>query len=200
MLSKTEVVEKAKELGFDEIGFTTAEPFEAQIQVLEERKEGYAQFKNAGFDLVKGSDPKNVLPEARSIIVLVDWYLKESFHPFMEAHFGRLYIDEDRIFQQELYRRTKEFVGFLREDGIQAVNSGDLPHRASAGRAGIGNVGKNCIMYSRKAGFENSWLIPLTIVVDREFEPDEPKDESEYGCPDFCKNACIVSCPTAALK
>ncbi|MFC1896169.1 epoxyqueuosine reductase [Thermodesulfobacteriota bacterium] len=199
MLSRTEIIEKAYELGFDEIGFTTAEPFESQKEALLERKEEYAHL-STDFDLIGGTNPKNILPEAKSIIVLVAMYLKESFPPVMEAHFGRLYIDEDRIIKQELVRRTKDFVTLLREDGMKAKASYHLPHRACAGRAGIGNVGKNCLLYSSKAGYENSWLIPATILVDREYDPDEPKDENVFDCPDWCKNACIVSCPTRALK
>ena len=199
MLSKTEIIEKADELGFDEIGFTTAEPFESQKEVLLDRKGEYAHLM-VNFDLIGGTNPKNIMPEAKSIIVLIDMYFKESFNPLMEAHFGRLYIDEDRIIKKELVRRTKDFVNFLRENGIKAKASKDLPHRACAGRAGIGNVGKNCLMYSSKAGYENSWLIPATILVDQEYDPDEPKDENVFDCPDWCKNVCIVSCPTRALK
>jgi epoxyqueuosine reductase len=200
MLSKKEVIEKAHSLGFDEIGFTTAAPFESQEKVLYEREAGYAHFKQSGLDLVKGTDPQKQLPGGKSIIVLVHWYLKESFHPFMETHFGRLYIDEDRIFRKEMMGRTGDFVAYLQENGINAMESYELPHRACAGRAGIGNVGKNCLMYTRNAGSENSYLIPATILVDQEFVPDAPKDEKEFGCPDFCKNACIASCPTGALK
>jgi len=200
MLSKTEVIEKAYALGFDEIGFTTAEPFESQKEVLLERKEGYEHFKRDNIDLMRGTDPQKILPGARSIIVLVHWFLKESFHPFMEAHFGKFYVDEDRIFRKEMIGRSVDFVKYLREKGITAKASGELPHRACSGRAGIGNVGKNCIMYSRKPGYENSWIIPSAILVDQEFDPDDPKDEKEFGCPDYCKNTCIVSCPTRALK
>jgi len=45
MLSKVEITRKAYELGFDEIGFTTAEPFESQHDVLLERQEAYAHSK-----------------------------------------------------------------------------------------------------------------------------------------------------------
>ena len=199
MLSKSEIIEKAYALGFDEIGFTTAEPFESQKDVLLERKEEYAHL-TADLDLIGGTNPKNILPGAKSIIVLAAMYFKESFDPTMEAHFGRLYIDEDRIIKEELVRRTKDFVRLLQEDGIKAKASYALPHRACAGRAGIGSVGKNCLMYSTKAGYENSWLIPATILVDREYDPDEPKNEKVFDCPDWCRNACIIACPTGALK
>jgi len=199
MLSKTEIIEKAIELEFDEIGFTTAEPFESQQSVLQERKTEYDHLITTS-NLMDGTHPKNIMPEAKSIIVLIQMYLKESFHPKMETHFGRLYIDEDRIIQQESVRRIIEFVNFLRDNGLKAKASGSLPHRACACRAGIGNVGKNCLLYSSKPGDENSWLIPTTVVVDQEYDSDESKDETVFDCPDWCKNTCIISCPTGALK
>jgi epoxyqueuosine reductase len=200
MLNKIEVIEKSWELGFDEIGFTTAGPFQSQKEVLLERQEAYNHFERKNFSLIKGADPPNILPEAKSIIVLVHWFLKESFHPFMEAHFGKFYIDEDRIFKKEMIGQVVRFVEYLCKNGINAMASRELPHRACAGRAGIGNVGKNCIMYSRKESYENSWIILSAILVDKEFEPDDPQDESEFGCPKYCKNTCIASCPTGALK
>jgi epoxyqueuosine reductase len=39
---------------------------------------------------------------------------------------------------------------------------------------------------------------PIAIVVDQAFEPDAPTDE--IGCPTWCKNVCLVACPTGALK
>ena len=200
MLNKMDVIAKAQELDFDEIGFTTAEPFLSQREVLDKRKKAYSYYIRKDFSLIKGTDPQNILPGAKSIIVLVHWFLKESFHPFMEAHFGKFYIDEDRIFRKQMIGRVVSFVEYLRKNGINAKASREVPHRVCAGRAGIGNVGKNCIMYSRKAGYENSWIIISAILVDQEFEPDAPKDEREFGCPKHCKNTCIASCPTGALK
>ena len=199
MLTKSAIIEQSQACGFDEIGFTTAEAFESQREVLHQRGEEYKYLIKAT-DLINGADPKNTIPEAKSIIVLIDLLLKESFDPKMEAHFGRYYIDEDRIAQQELLQRTRDFVQFLRDDGMQAKVSHNIPHRAAASRAGMGSVGKNCIMYSAKPGSENSWLILTVIVVDRALESDVSRDEDMYDCPDWCRNTCIVSCPTQALK
>lgn len=199
MLSKDAIIKKAYELGFDEIGFTTADPFKLQHEVLLERQEEYAHLMRAT-DLIGGTDPRSKMPGAKTIIVLVDMLLKESFDPGMEAHFGRFYIDEDRIIQKEMVLQGQNFVTFLQADGMEAQISYDVPHRACAARAGIGNVGKNCILYSTKSGFENSWIILTAIIIDREYEPDASKDESEFDCPDWCRNTCIISCPTHALK
>ena len=67
----------------------------------------------------------------------------------------------------------------------------------AAARAGMGTFGKNCLFYSNRVARGGSWTLPIAVVVDRTFKPDEPT--LEIGCPDWCKNTCIVACPTGAL-
>ena len=55
MVSKNEVIERARETGFGDIGFTTAEPFEMQRELLLSRQEEYAWIKAAGMDLLEGT-------------------------------------------------------------------------------------------------------------------------------------------------
>jgi epoxyqueuosine reductase len=74
----------------------------------------------------------------------------------------------------------------------------NLPHRLAAARAGMGTFGKNCLFYSNKVARKGSWVLPIALVVDQEFPPDEPT--IGVGCPDWCKNVCLVACPTGALK
>ena len=51
-MQKSEVIKKAKELGFEDIGFTTMEPFESQKEILNSRKEEYAWLIFGGVDIV----------------------------------------------------------------------------------------------------------------------------------------------------
>ena len=197
MVGKKEIIEKAREYGFEDTGFTTAAPFEAQRAYLEERREEYAWAIQSGFDLIAGTDPKSILPEAKSIIVIMEAYFRETFPPSLVRHFGRCYLDDDRMTQGRLSKRVKAFRAFLRENGINSKVPPHLPHRMAAARAGMGTFGKNCLLYSRKVAARGSWVLPIALVVDREFEPDEPT--IEVGCPDWCKNACIAACPTGAL-
>ena len=78
MLSRNEITEKAHELDFEDIGFTTAEPFESQREILRQRETEYAWTSAVGLDLMAGTDPKNVLPEARTIIVLMELILPQK--------------------------------------------------------------------------------------------------------------------------
>ncbi|MCP4553619.1 MAG: hypothetical protein GY834_16605 [Bacteroidetes bacterium] len=136
MLSKIEIREKTTELGFADIGFTTAEPFTSQKEILESRKEEYLHIQEI-LDLTNGTDPRIGFPDAKSMIVLLENYFSESFPSVMESHFGRCYQDDDRITRDKLHPRIKAFRGFLRDQGIQSKVPGNVPHRLSAARAGI---------------------------------------------------------------
>ena len=197
-MNKKDVINKALELGFEDIGFTTVDPFDSQKEILESRKEEYAWTIEKGFNLSKGLDPKNVLNGGKSIIVLIDVYFKEAFPTQMEGYFGRCYQDDDRITKGQLYQRIKAFRSYLRDNGIDSRAPFNIPHRLTAARAGVGTLGKNNFLYSRKAARKSSWISPIPLIVDYAFEPDQPT--IEVGCPKWCKNTCIASCPTGALS
>ncbi|MBU2489211.1 MAG: epoxyqueuosine reductase [Proteobacteria bacterium] len=198
MLSKQGIIQKAHELDFEDIGFTTAEPFESQKEILKEREKEYAWVMASGLDLPAGCDPKNILPTARTVIVLMEVYFRKSYPKSMEPFFGRCYLDDDRVTQDGLAPRIKAFRDFLRDHGIRSKVPFHLPHRLAAGRAGMGTFGKNCLFYSNKVARQSSWVLPIAVVVDAVFEPGEPT--LSVGCPDWCKNACLTACPTGALK
>jgi epoxyqueuosine reductase len=197
MISKEDIITKALELGFQDVGFTTADPFETQQEILDARKEDYA-FLLTRIDLIHGVDPKSILPDAKSIIVLVSGYFDEAFSRSMEVHFGRCYHDDDRQTKTGRYKRTAAFCDYLKENGITYKIPGHMPHRLSAARAGLGTFGKNNFFYANKVSARSSFVFPMAIVVDREFAPDSPS--IEVGCPDWCRNACIAACPTRAIK
>lgn len=198
MLTKSEIIDRARELDFEDVGFTTAEPFGSQREVLESRREEYAWAPERGLDLWGGTDPGRIMPGARTIIVLMEAYFREKFPAVMEAHFGRCYLDDDRVTKDRLAARIKAFRTFLRDHGVDSKVPFNLPHRLAAARAGMGTFGKNCLFYSRRVALGGSWVLPVAVVVDREFAPDEPT--LEVGCPEWCKNACLVACPTGALR
>lgn len=197
MLSKQDIISKATALDFKDIGFTTADPFDSQKEILCSRSDAYGKPISL-LDLEGGTDPRTVLPGAKSIIVLVEEYFQESFPASMEPHFGRCYMDDDRVTKDGMSRRIKALRSYLRDNGIDSKVPFNLPHRLSAARAGLGSFGKNNFFYSRKLAARSSWVLPIAIVVNQEFEPDG--ETIEVDCPDWCKNACIVACPTRAIK
>lgn len=198
MLTKDEIIKKAMELGFDDIGFTHAEPLMEQKELLESMGDSYSFLEKDDLDLIDGTDPAKALPEAQSIIVLINNYFSDDFPVKMTKHFGRCYLDDDRETKDGLHKRIKAFRGFLRDNGIQSKMSNNISHRVTAARAGLGNYGKNCFFYSRKVALKSSWVSPLVIIIDQIYEPDLPTPGN--GCHEWCRNACISACPTRALK
>jgi epoxyqueuosine reductase len=198
MLSQNDIIRSARENGFEDVGFTTAEPFESHRSFLAGRQAEYGWAEQVGLELMKGTDPRSIMPQARSIIILMEVYFREAYPRVMEGHFGRCYLDDDRITKDGLALRIKAFRGFLRDNGIDSKVPFNLPHRVAAARAGMGTFGKNCLFYSSRVARQSSWVLPIAVVVDHPFTPGTPT--IEMGCPDWCRNACIAACPTRALK
>jgi len=198
MLSRNDVIRVANENGFEDVGFTTAEPFESHREFLSGRQEEYGWAEQVGLELMKGTDPKAIMPGAQSVIVLMEVYFREAYPRVMEGHFGRCYLDDDRITRDGLAQRIKTLRSFLRDNGIDSKVPFNLPHRVAAARAGMGTFGKNCLFYSSRVARRSSWVLPIAVVVDHPFSPDTPTVEMD--CPDWCRNACIAACPTRALK
>lgn len=198
MITKSDIVEEGHRHGFEDVGFTTAEPFPEHKAILLERWDDYEWVQASGLDLIHGTDPATLLPGAKTIIVLLDVYFKQAFPRSMEGHFGRCYLDDDRVTKNGLSLRIKAFRSFLRAAGINSSVPYNLPHRVAAARAGMGTFGKNCLFYANRAARGSSWTLPIAVVVDAVFEPDTPTVETD--CPEWCRNACIAACPTRALK
>ena len=198
MITKQEIIAEATRLGFADIGFAAAEPFVSQKEYLLAHQEEYGWAEAVGFSLLDGTDPKHFLPEAKSVIVLLMSYFEEAFPSTMECHFGRCYLDDDRVTKDGLALKVKAFRKFLQTNGVDSKVPFNMPHRLSAARAGLGTFGKNCLFYSRRAARNSSFVFPIALVVDKEYTPDEPT--ISIGCPDWCRNACVAACPTRALK
>ena len=197
-MREEQIMAKARELGFADVGFTNAEPFSGQEEILAQRHEEYAWTKARGLNLTGNIDPRHSLPEARSIIVLLELYFHQAFPHELESFFGRCYLDDDRVTKDGLAVRIKAMRSFLEDGGMKVAIPFHLPQRPAAARAGLGDYGKNCLFYAKNCARGGSWVLPVALVVDAELTPGEPS--MTVGCPDWCKNVCLSACPTGALK
>src|SRR6266568_9086849 len=78
---KSEIAERAQELGFDLVRFTSAQPFPQAQRVLEERigqglMSGLEWFTTERASIA--GDPHNLMPEARTIVSLGISYLSDQ--------------------------------------------------------------------------------------------------------------------------
>jgi epoxyqueuosine reductase len=197
MSLKQRLIDKALELGFTDVGFTTAEPLDLYLKEIESREEMYFWALTDEFNLKRGAGLSQKHPWAKSLVVLLSNYHRLRFPPQLTGKLGRCYQVDDRKEKGEEFRRITGFFDFLKSEGLQYKFDQETPARMSAARAGLVTYGKNCFVYARKVMLGASWLVSIPILLNAEIEADEPS--IEIGCPSWCKNACIAACPTGAL-
>jgi epoxyqueuosine reductase len=199
---KEAIRERARELGFDDCRFTSAEPpaSAAQFQQwLTERRHGEMAYleRNAH----KRIDPQQVLPGAKSIICLAVSYgengatnsrADQLAGSGVIARYAR-HADYHGI----MGRRLKELTGYIGKEAGEGthslwyVDTGPLLERDLGQRAGLGFIGKHTNLVSRRLG---NWIFLAEILTTLELAPD-PLESNRCGS---CER-CIVACPTAAI-
>jgi epoxyqueuosine reductase len=192
---KQKIIDKAAEIGFDDIGFAGIEPFTSQLEFL--KRSDYSWTKKIGLELEKFIQPTEIMEECKSIIVLIYRYLRTNIPASLTGNFGRCYLNDDRITKDGLSLKLKEFRNYLKENGINTKLSPSTPDKLAAARAGIGTFGKNCLLYASKSASKSSFIYPIVMATDANLEPDTPSIKTD--CPSWCRNACIAACPTKAL-
>lgn len=198
VMLKRRLRDKALEMGFADAGFTSAEPLDQYLTEIGSRPpEMYGWLFAGPLDTRKSAGLKEMYPWARSLLVLLRNYHKYRSPQNLAGRIGRLYQVDERVEKKGEYERLRAYLGFLKGEGIRAWSDQSIPARMAAARAGLVTYGKNCFAYARGVMRGASWIEILPLVLDAEIEPDEPS--IEYGCPKWCRNACMAACPTRAL-
>lgn len=199
------IKEWAREVGFDLVGISPAEPIATAEHFRKYLARGYCgTMQYLQHNGEKRIDPRQIISGARSIICVAVNY----FNAFPEESeednesgdgplFGRLAryawgLDYHRILKSKLHQlceRIRSAVTPVQQ--FCCFDSGPLAEKAHAARAGLGWIGKNGLLVNEEYG---SWLVLGEIVTDLELEYDEPVAER---CGD-CKR-CLEACPTAAF-
>lgn len=197
---KQDIVEYSKTIGIDKIGFTTADPFVELKERLRVQQELNYQSGFEEQDIEKRTNPKLLMPEAKSIIAIALAYPSRLKNPpknekqnrrglFSSVSWG---IDYHIVLRERLQKLEQ----FIKEKEPRAitksmVDTGELSDRAVAERAGLGFVGKNCSLITPEFG---SFVFLGEIITNLPFPPDQPVEESCGTC-----NKCVEACPTGAL-
>ena len=198
---KYQLVQKGRQLGFDLIAVTTADPIpEKHAQYLSEwLAAGHAGgMEYMHRNLEKRLNPAKLLPNAKSVICLA-----LNYRPLRSAQNQKntkianfaLYRDY-HIFMKQLMRELVTFIEQKNEDTAHrykiCVDSVPLAERALAQRAGLGFIGKNHMLINPALG---SQLLLGEIVTTLKLDPDTSMRSQCKKC-----NKCIKACPTGALQ
>jgi epoxyqueuosine reductase len=149
-------------------------------------------------DLDKRLDPRKLLRGARSIICTATNYFDQTAFGTPEgqqidvARYAR-----GRDYHQILMRRLVSLAARIESQGDGrvrtkcCVDTACLAEKAHAARAGLGWIGRNCLLINETLG---SWLLLGEIVTDLSLEYDEPVVDRCGQC-----RRCLEACPTAAF-
>jgi epoxyqueuosine reductase len=194
-----EVRRLARELGFHKVGVAAAAPLEAERVRLEEwlRRGYHARMEWMARDTVRRTSPAELLPGARSVVVVALNYYTPHEHPddgatgkISRYAWGDDYHDVLTEKLRALLLRVREIVPSA--EGKVCVDAQPSMDKAWAVRAGLGWIGKHSNLITREYG---SWVFLGELILDVELEPDTAREEDHCGT---C-TLCIESCPTGAI-
>ncbi|MCK4352801.1 tRNA epoxyqueuosine(34) reductase QueG [candidate division WOR-3 bacterium] len=200
MLQASAIKEFASELGLDVVRITSAEPvFEAEYRIKEQVGSKLIPMDSNWQirDLHSFCSPKNILPTAKSIIVVAECYLTsepEDLTTPGNPH-GRIARYTWSNYYHDIRTKLKQIAKFLKKEErnhqFKCLSNGPLAEKPLAQRAGLGWYGKHGIILTKNYG---SWVVLGELITDIEIEPDE---ELELDCRN-CR-LCISACPTKAI-
>jgi epoxyqueuosine reductase len=208
---KETIRQRAREFGFDDCRFTTAEapPHIREFQHwLAANQHGEMEYlaRNAH----KRVNPQVILPGAKSVVVLAASYHIADYgsriadfpdrsadttanpQSGLVARYAR-FTDYHDVLGARL-KALSQFVNELGGAGTRSlgyVDTGPLLERDFAQRAGLGFIGKHTNVISRSLG---NWIFLAEIITTLELEPDAPEKNRCGAC-----TRCLTACPTAAI-
>jgi len=197
---KEQIRQRARELGFDDCRFTSAEPPGSAKQFqqwIAGKKFGEMAWLERNAE--KRVEPQKVLADAKSIICLAASYHSDDPPPTLRPSRPGIVARYARFddYHDILADRLKELTRFVDDLGgagtksLWYVDTGPLLERDLAQRAGVGFVGKHTNLISRRLG---NWIFLAEIITTGGFEPD-PSESNHCG---KCTR-CLTACPTNAL-
>ncbi|MGD0474346.1 MAG: tRNA epoxyqueuosine(34) reductase QueG [Candidatus Velthaea sp.] len=145
---------------------------------------------------VRASDPRTLLPEARSVICVALAYATPA-KPRRRGC-GRV---SNYAWSPDYHRRMRDVLGAVAADvdrlagaAVTAIacDTAPLAERAFAAQAGLGWIGKHTNLIAPQLG---SFVFLGEIVTSLELVPDAPLRKTCGGC-----TRCIDVCPTGALR
>ncbi len=165
--------------GIDMVGVTSAEPLQVRAGVFPHRQ------------------PREVLPGARAVVLagFCVAYRPRLVPSTSGTPRGRFTPYGSRAYAQ-MSAHCGEFVGgFLRGKGWQVEQTGRIPEKPAAVRAGLGRYGKHGVVTTPALG---SWVMFASFVTDAPLATTDDDPRAPGPCPANC-DLCLRACPTGAI-
>jgi epoxyqueuosine reductase len=198
-LLSNRIKEQAREVGFHKVGIVRAEALDAERERLHEwLARGYqGQMAWMARDPEQRTDPREVFPAARSVIVVaLNYYTPEQHANSSETGKVSRYAWGDD-YHEVVSEKLRSLLGWIQQQvpnavGKMCVDIQPLMDKAWAVRAGLGWLGKHTNVITQEFGswvFIGELLLNLDLAYDR-----EPVEDHCGTC-----TLCIDACPTQAI-
>jgi epoxyqueuosine reductase len=202
---KNSIKDRARQLGFILAGVTVPDPpphYKTFENWIDKGQHGTMSYLASERSRLRRADPKLILPECKSILVLAIPYFSPL--PLGEGP-GVRAGGEGRIasyawgddYHDILPKKLKAIVAFIEEQVGHPIpnryytDTGPVLERDLAQRAGLGWIGKNTCLINPRAG---SYFLLAEILLGIELEPDPPFITDHCGTCTRCINACPTEC------
>jgi epoxyqueuosine reductase len=189
---KSALLVKAQALGFDDCRVAPALPAAHRAlfeQWIAEGKHGDMAWMARNVE--RRTDPRVVLPGARSVIVLALNYYQGS-GPENDYRIARYAWNDD--YHDLIEKKLRELDAFLTSQGGTQkpyVDTGPVLERDFASEAGLGWGGKSTMQIHRHLG---TWFFLADILTTLDLPADTPAKDMCGKC-----TRCIDACPTQAI-
>lgn len=191
------IKQEALKLGFNDCGISKAEMLSDDFKILQTwlANNYHAGLKYMERNTDKRKDINKLVDGAKSVIsVILNYYpserQKDPAAPVISKY--ALGPDYHDVVKKKLIR-LMEYIRTIipGAEGKVFVDSAPILEHAWARRAGLGWIGKNSLLITKKFG---SFIFIGELIVNIELEYDNPSS-------DMCGNCrkCIISCPTGAI-
>jgi epoxyqueuosine reductase len=193
------IKERARAEGFDKVGIVRAEALAPEGERLKEwLGRGYAA--EMGWlvrEPDKRADPRQIFPQAKSVIVVALNYYTNHRHANLPGtgKVSRYAWGDD--YHDVVAARLRALLNWIREEsppaeGKVCVDIQPLMDKAWAVRAGLGWLGKHTNLITPEHG---SWVFIGELLLNLELEYDSEQIEDHCGT---C-TLCLEACPTDAI-
>ena len=201
MSLKSEYTAKIKSaadaLGFLSCGISKADFLEDEAprleQWLNQGHHGSMSYMERHFD--KRLDPRLLVPGAKSVVsLLLNYHTNKKQTDTKAPKISRYAYGTDYHFV--IKEKLKELMQIIHREigevnGRVFVDSAPVMDKAWAAKSGLGWLGKNTNLISKKVG---SFFFIAELIIDLELDYDTPVTDHCGSC-----TACIDACPTDAL-
>lgn len=185
----------ARECGFVAAGFTTAEPMESLLPVLQARMARGVGTPFEGKELRERIDPRVSWPECRTVVALAYPFPLALPPEEGEGILARSAVGED--YHHILTGKIRQLMNRMLQNDWPGsfrfqVDTGPLIERAFAVRAGIGWIGRNQHLIIPGHG---SFAALALLCLDQDIPEDIPLSSGQCGA---CQQ-CVRACPAQIL-